>query len=318
MSGRIGENIMLLLPKRGFSKRMRIYLKEMYPVPPRLLASALLYFSFTAFLQTIHGTKTQIFSAQAFIGIWSLFAILLILRLMDELKDREIDGQLFAQRPLPSGKVVESDIRFSLILVAVLFLAANILAGAAFWMALFVLGYSLLMFVRFLAPRALQGSLLLTLTTHNPIIPIMLFYLVILFSAEQNLPLRNLKWNYVLPLILIYWAVSFAWEIARKIRSPEEENSYVTYSQIFGRVWSVALAGTAQTIALAVGLYLWVTLSLSWIFIAILTAGYVLAMWGHGRFIFRPDPTTSKLRAFAECYIVTLCVARIIDYAILS
>ena len=304
------------LPKQGFLKRMKIYLAEMYPVPLRLLAAVLLYISFVAFLGEIHGVQTRILSPGAFIGIWSLFAILLILRLMDELKDRDIDGELFGDRPLPSGKVLESDIRFSLILVTLLYLAANVLLGAALWMAVLVLGYALLMFVRFFAPRVLRKSLLLTLATHNPIVPVMLYYVVILFLVEHELPLGKVKWDLVLLLIAMYWTISFAWEIARKIRCREEEDVYVTYSQIFGRIKAVLVAGGAQTIALAIGLYFYATLSFSWIFAAILTTGYAITMWSHGRFILRPSPVTSKLKPFAESYIVTLFIAGIAEYAI--
>lgn len=132
---------------------MRIYLAEMYPILTHLFSSVLLYIGFVTFQQRINAVRAPIFSLYTIVGIWSVFALMLILRLMDELKDREIDCELFSDRPLPSGKVLESDISFSLIGVTALYLFANVWIGAALWMALFVLGYSLLMFKYFFIPH---------------------------------------------------------------------------------------------------------------------------------------------------------------------
>jgi hypothetical protein len=303
---------MLHLPKQGYFRRMWTYLAEMFPIPERLACSYLLAISVISFLGRIHGKETSICSFYPLVGTWSIFVLMLILRLMDELKDREIDRELFQTRPLPSGKVLESDIRFSLVVVIVFYLAANIFIGHAFWMAVFVLGYSLMMFKHFFIPRILRRSLLFTLTTHNPIIPIMLFYVLILFSTEHKLSLRNLNWPLSLLLIGMYWAMFFSWEIARKIRSKEEENAYVTYSQIFGRSGALLVAGGAQTIAFAIGLYFFWALSFSEICLAILLAGYGMAMWGHLRFVINPNPMTSKLKPFAEGYILSVLAALMI------
>lgn len=310
--------MMLQLPKQGFLKRVRIYLAEMYPLPIRLFSSGLLYISFVAFLGRVHAVQTPIFSLYTLIGIWNVFALTLILRLMDELKDGEIDRELFSDRPLPSGKVLESDISFSLVAVIVLYLAANMWVGAALWMAIFVLGYSLLMFKYFFISRIMRKNVLLALATHNPIIPIMLFYVLILFSVEHHLNLTNLNWPSSLLVIVVYWAPFFAWEIARKIRSQEEENTYVTYSQIFGRLGAVLVAGAAQTIAFGIGLYFYRTLSLSGIFLAILLAGYGMTMWGHTRFLFNPTRVTSKLKPFAERYILSVLTANILEHGLLN
>ncbi len=308
--------ITLNLPKQGYFKRMRIYFAEMFPIRIKLISSALLYISFFTFLERVHGVKSSIFSSHIFVGTWSIFALMLILRLMDELKDKEIDIELFCERPFPSGKVLESDIRFSLLFIITLYLIANILIGRAFLISIFALGYSLLMFKYFFIPRILRRYLLLNLTTHNPIIPIMLFYILILFSIKHDLTLRNLNWPLSLLLIAMYWSMFFAWEIARKIRSNEEENAYVTYSQIFGHIGAVLLAGGTQTIAFAIGFYFFLSLSLSGIFLAILLAGYGMTMWGHIRFVICPNPVTSKLKPFAERYILSVLTAQVIDYGI--
>jgi 4-hydroxybenzoate polyprenyltransferase len=301
---------MFALPKKGYLRRMRVYLAEMFPIHGRIASSVLLYVSFVSVLGRIHRVKISILSSHTLIGIWNILSLMLILRLMDELKDREIDQELFRNRPLPSGRVWESDIQFSLVVMTILYLAGNLLAVGAFWMAGLVLGYAFLMFRYFFIPRILRKHLLLNLATHNPVVPLMLLYLLILFSAHYEIGLRGLDWALSLLLIGMYWAMFFAWEIARKIRSKEEEDAYVTYSQIFGRPGAVLVAGGAQTTAFGIGCYFFWTLSLPGIYLVILAAGYGMTVWGHVRFLSRPNPVTSKLKPFAERYVLSIIVAQ--------
>lgn len=308
---------MLELPKPGYASRIRIYFAEMFPVPTRLVASVLLYASIVIFMRRITGVRAPVTPLFTFVGIWSLFAITLMVRLMDELKDKEIDCQLFSDRPVPSKRVLESDIRFSLAAVICLYLAANIWVGRALWAALFVLGYSMLMFKHFFIPPVLRENLLLTLVTHNLYVPVVYIYVVALFLIENELPVRDLRWPYVLLLITMYWTMSFAWEIARKIRSPEEENAYMTYSRLFGPLGAVLLAGAAQTVAFAIGLYFYWTFSLSSLFLGLLAAGYATPIWGYARFLFKPSPATSNLRPLAEVFVLCVLIAQSLEFGLL-
>ncbi len=305
------------LPKSGFFKRMRIYFSEMYPIPTRIFSSIIICISFVSFLLRVHSVQAPIFSLYTLLGIWNVFALMLILRLMDELKDKDIDFALFHHRPLPSGRVLESDITFSLIVIITFYLAANLLAVKVFWMALFVLGYSLLMFKYFFIPHILRKYLLLNVATHNPFFPITFIYLLILFSVGYGLPLKDINWQFSLLMIVAYWAMFFSWEISRKIRSHEEENAYVTYSQIFGSSGAVLVASGSQIITLGIGLYFYWVLSLSGIFLTILLTGYVMTVWGYVRFLLNPNPVTSKLKPFAERYIFTVLIAHFIEHGLL-
>jgi len=301
----------LAWPGSGYFARMKVYLAEMYPIHKQLLAAVLLYAAFCIFMSRVSGVSVAFFSVYSAVGVGSLLALSLLTRLMDELKDKDVDEKLFGHRPLPSGRVLESDIRFTLIAVAVLYMVANVWTGWAFWMALVVLGYAMVMFKHFFMPRVLRDSLLLTLATHNPIVIVVYLYLLALFSVQHGLPLEEIHWPQAFSLILMYWAMSFAWEIARKIRSPEEENSYVTYSQILGPTGAVLVAFGAQTATFLLGLILHRALSFSPAFLAILGAGYVLTIVGYARFLWHPGPATSRLELFAEAYIVCVLAAAI-------
>ncbi len=306
---------MISLPERGYTRRIRIYFSEMFPIPARIVGASLLFVSFTLSLARIHGTEATVFSLKTVIGSLGVFMIMLILRLMDELKDMETDLELFSHRPLPSGRVKERDITFSLAGAVFFYLAVNLLSPETLWVALVALAYTFLMFRYFFIPRILKRYLLLNLATHNPIIPIMLFYILALYKAEQGLGLRDLSWNYILVLVLMYWAMFFAWEISRKIRTAEEEDAYVTYSKILGPAGAVGVAAGAQTVTMAAGLFFFSTMPMSVLFLLIMLAGYFITMSGYLRFITRPNRTTSDPGPFAERYIVIVIAASIVGHA---
>jgi len=312
----IGNMTTVQFQTKGYFRRMHIYLAEMYPVPVRVLSSVLLYISFTAFLGSVHGVEVAVISPFTFVGSWSLFALMLILRLMDELKDKEIDRELFSDRPVPSGRVLESDIGFSLVILIALFLGVNLWVGKAFWAAVIVLAYSVGMFRYFFVREMLRENLLLNLATHNPIIPITLLYVFILFSVEHNLTINDVKWLNTLLLIGMYWAAFLAWEIARKIRCREEENEYVTYSKILGRVGATLTIIGTQSITLAIAVWFYWSLSLSGVFLGTLLAGYGITLSGHLRFLLNPSPVTSKLRPFAELYILAIVIVNIWEHTL--
>jgi 4-hydroxybenzoate polyprenyltransferase len=146
------------LPRAGYAKRMKCYLAEMYPVPWRLALAALTYFGVMGFLARIHGVTTFPTTLDSLVGVGSLFSLMLIIRLMDEIKDKEIDRELFPHRPLPSGRIFETDINATIVVLALLYLSTNLLAGRVFWIALIVLGYACLMFKHFFIPQILQKT----------------------------------------------------------------------------------------------------------------------------------------------------------------
>jgi hypothetical protein len=228
--------------------------------------------------------------------------IMLILRLMDEIKDHETDLKLFSNRPLPSGKVQEKDIIFSLKVVVLLYIIINIFSPETLWIALAVLAYTFLMFRYFFIPTVLKENLLLNLATHNPIVPIMLTYVLTLFAAEHGLGPGDLSWSYVCILVVMYWTMLFAWEISR--------------TRIFGPIGAVSLALGAQTVTLAAALIFDSAMSMPILFLLIVWAGYVITMSGYLRFIARPNHKTSNLGPFAEKYIIMVNAAFIASHAL--
>jgi 4-hydroxybenzoate polyprenyltransferase len=300
---------MRLKPERGYLKRMRTYLREMYAPVPRLASAGLVTAGFMVLMARIHGLRPALLSPWALLGVWNIFALLLILRLMDELKDREIDKALFRDRPLPSGRVKESDITWSLAAMCVLFLAPNAASRTTLLAAAAVLAYAFLMFKYFFAPAYLRAHLLPNLATHNPIVALMQLELMAVFSAGAGLGWSDIRWPSVLAAVAMNWAMFLAWEVSRKIRAKEEENAYVTYSRVFGPAGAAAVTGAAQTVTLLLALSFFFTLGFSPAAYVLLGAGYVLAITGLLRFVLRPGPSTSQLKSFAEAYILFVLAA---------
>lgn len=310
--------MLLAIKYNGFITRIGIYLKEMFPIPQRLIYSMLMYISFAIIASKIHSVTLDAASPIHFIGIINVFTILLILRLMDELKDKDLDEDLFSERPLPSGRVWESDISFSLIALIVLFITINVFNWITLLAALTVLCYTLLMFRYFFIPKILRRYLLLNLATHNPVIPIIIIFLWIMFGAQNDLPLSSLFNHYSVLLIVWFWSLLFSWEITRKIKSPEEENEYVTYSQLFGYIGAAVIAAVVQTLTFIISIYFFLIFDLSWFYVLTVTFAYIIVISGHVRFIHIPNSSTSKLKYFTEAYILTLFLAVIIDYVFIN
>lgn len=299
---------------KAYIQRMRMYFAEMFPIPQHASLALLTYLSIAVFARWVEKQSSPIASWYTLLGVWSVFGLWLILRLMDELKDEDIDRKLFPDRPLPSGRVSASDIKKTLAGGILLYLVAHLAAGPALWTALFVLGYSVLMFKRFFADELLRKSLIITLVTHNPIVPLMLAQCFVIFAAEHGLALNKLPWELIVPFIVMLWSPFLAWELARKIRSPDEETAYVTYSRLFGHVGAAVLTAGIQMIALFIGFYFWSRFSLSWLYLAILASGLGLSFFGYLRFLLHPNPRTAKLKHYAVAFLLCIEIAQLLEF----
>ena len=286
--------------------RLRVYFAEMYPLPLRVATASLLGASFTRLLARAHGDRFAPASTETARAAAAVFTLALVLRLMDELKDRDVDRALFPSRPLPSGRVRVSDIVACLGLAVLAWIALHVGSGPAALSAAAVLAYALLMFRWFFAPGWMRPRLLATLATHTPVVPLMLLHLAVLFATSGACggPLRPAA---VALLVGQYWGAVFAWEIARKIRAPEEEDDYVTYSRLLGRGGAVALAASAQSVSVAAGVALTVGAGLRPAALVVLLGGLSLCAFAYARFLLRPAPAHSRLRPFAEAFSFSTC-----------
>lgn len=299
----------------AYLRRMRVYLGEMFPLPRHLGIAALMAVGLAAFARHAHGLRTSLLSPHVALGLFGVFGLLLILRLMDELKDADIDAALFPHRPLPSGRVRRGDIVATLGVVIVGFLAAHGVAARTLASACVLLGFATLMFRRFFAPARLRGSLLLTLATHAPVVPLLLLHGFVVFAVEHDLALADLRWRLVVPFTLACWMPILGWEIARKIRPPEAEDAYETYSRRLGPVGAVALVLGVEGVGLAATVWLGRTLSCSAAYVALPGGALLLLGLAAGRFLARPSPATARLRPWAELVALVVLATQVWEFA---
>lgn len=212
-------------------KRLNIYFKEMYPIIPRLLLGVIIFGEIYFIVILNSGIMDFNINWQEFIGSFTVFSFLLWLRIADDFKDYEFDCRLFSDRPLPSGRVKKRDLAIFVSILIAVTVMLNLFFMNNFGFFLFLYIYGTLMSLWFFHKKKIQKSLPLALVTHNPVQMIMNIYIISFACIKYDLKFFTLT-NFLAAWTLYFPAL--IWEISRKIRAPEDETEYVTYSKLFG------------------------------------------------------------------------------------
>ena len=212
-------------------KRLHIYFKEMYPIIPRFLLGCIIFGEIYFIVLLNYGVKDFQIGYQELIGGFTVFSFLLWLRIADDFKDYELDCRLFADRPLPSGRVHKKDLAIFVSVLILVTVGLNLCFMNNFVFFLFLYIYGTLMSLWFFHKKKIQKSLPLALVTHNPVQMIMNIYIISFTCIKYQLNAVSLitflaAWTLYFPALI--------WEVSRKIKAPEEETEYVTYSKLFG------------------------------------------------------------------------------------
>ncbi len=283
------------------------YLSEMFPpavvIPSGVASFAAMYFA----LQILGGADALSIPWRAWFGAATVVLVMLLLRVYDELKDVETDLRLgragdprYKHRAIVTGRIREDDLVALRWWVTGALLAINAPLGAVP-----LIGFLVLFFVTWLSYHwffwpAVGNNLLLAFATHNPMTLLLVAYVVALYV--QDFGAAGLSGG-VVWLALAMWLPMAAWETSRKVRCPEDETEYQTYSKLLG--WRVAgllpaafgVGGALCLIAVArmtalPGLY------------AVVVAGSACLLAGACvRFLLRPSSESANLKPFAEGFI---------------
>lgn len=216
-------------------KRISIYLKEMFPLSS-LIGSILTAIAVQLTYLRLFGIKFPPLMPLLLPGL-VLTSISLLIRIMDEFKDYQDDLTNFPNRPLPSGRVYKKDLKWlaGICVFLVLFLSLTSLK-LVLW-SIVTLGFTFLMLKWFFIENVMRKSLPLAFLSHHPIVLFNFTYLLIACSEiDHRVDLS--KVFYILPICLIFTN----WEITRKIRSPDQETGYTTYSKIWGPRIAIGIA----------------------------------------------------------------------------
>ena len=212
-------------------KRMHIYMKERYPLIPRLILGLIVFLEIHFIILLNEGVTDFKLGMQEITGAYTVFAFLLWLRIADDLKDFETDKILFPDRPLARGAVYKKDVMIICVFFEIIAVVLNIIYmnNLLFFGILYFYGY--LMSKWFFQRAKIQPSLPLALVTHNPVQMFVNLYIISFTVIKYDL--RAVTLTTCMTLWTLYFP-ALIWEVSRKIKAPKDENDYTTYSKLFG------------------------------------------------------------------------------------
>lgn len=293
--------------------RLQIYFREMYPLVPRFLLAAVLFLSPWFAFRILGGASVLELTWVGVGGVLTFFLFLMALRISDEFKDYELDCRLFPERPLPSGRVTHQDLRIALASVVFLLVLINSVLvpfTPAFFLLMF---YGFLMFNFFFIKAKIQKSLVLALLTHNPVVLLLQFYAAALAGLETSFDPISLSFVHV---AFVFFLPGLNWELARKIRAPQDENEYETYSQVFGHRWAALNPVWLYLLHFSLMVVLGGVLHLSVVYLSLLGLAAFYASGLSVRFVLNPTSKTAQLRPAAEVYAFLANAGFLIDLAV--
>ena len=276
-------------------KRLNIYFKEMYPIIPRLFLGALIFLEIYFIVLLNHGVTEFNIGIQEVVCAFTVFSFLCWLRIADDFKDYELDCRLFKERPLPSGRVKKSDLKIFVSILITFTLIINFIFMNNFLFCLFLYTYGSLMAVWFFQKHKIQNSLPKALVTHNPVQMIMNIYIISFVVIKYKIPALDL--TNILAAFTLYFP-ALIWEVSRKIRAPEDETEYVTYSKLFGYKKAVNFVFIVTWIDIITNFILVWNLNKISIVLLLLNV-----LWMSYKFVeFKKDPTKYKIVSKVERY----------------
>ena len=288
----------------NFFSRAWIYSREMFPLHLYLPYVIALYTCLHIASQALAGGPV-VFDIYGVTGLVSAFCMMLLLRTFDELKDVEIDKDLFPERALPRGDVKVSDVRILSIASFSVLLLVNFLFARQTWLPFFIMiTYAVLTFKWFFAEKIHRENLFLTMMTHQPL-PLFINYYLINVALAADGADHPFTFGHFILLLLFSLPVT-AWEVARKIRGLGKETDYVTFSRIFGARGAAYIPLVCLMLSGAFCLYTGRTLGLSSSFFIITSALMVYAAFFFIRFIVQPTHQNNVLKNTALAFTTLL------------
>ncbi len=285
--------------EKRFPSRILVYLKEVYPLQKAALA-AMFFTSAWYGISLLHrkGASTITLPFVPVSGMVTVVLMLLLLRIMDDLKDVETDPLFFPERPVPRGDVSATDLKILGAAVVSILFAINAFNNGSSLMFLVAFIYSLFMYKYFFLKKHIASNIMLALITHNPISYLLFLYVLDIY---RHLIAADIVFSDNLLLGLVFLCHSVSWEVARKIRHPEEETNYQTYSMVLGvrNALSIPLILCGSSVGILFILYRSIFSIPTFIF---LTAAFVFMAISFFRFSKR-RPSCLGLQATTETFI---------------
>jgi len=283
------------------SRAVRIwrYLLVMFPPHFMVLSGVAKFYAVYFSLQALASSESVHITLPSLAGALSIV-----------LFDAEADIRLgragdprYKDRPIVTGAVTKVDLVVLRWVTTILLVVINAPLGQ--WP---LIGFTVLFLVTWLSFKwffwpKISRQLLLAFLTHNPITLFFGGYIVAVYAGDYGIQSID---AWVLLLLLVFWAPLGAWETSRKIRAPEDETDYETYSQLFG--WKLApfvpiafiLLGTTSV------LFLSQQMGLGWVLPAVITLASLVPVYRCLAFRVSPSCKTANIQPFVELYAVVM------------
>lgn len=297
--------------------RQWAFICYMFPLQIYVPACVVSYLAIYFMLQAMSQIEPVIFTSRALGG--GICAVLLpfLMRLYDELKDVDNDLRLgnagdprYKDRPIVTGAVKIEDIAALRWWVSGLLIVINLFMGnivLATFACVFIFMWC--SFKWFFYPP-ISESIILAFLTHNPITPAIGLYFVSIFAADFGLNTLSI---YALTILLFgWWMPVAAWEISRKIRLPEDETDYQTYSIVLGWKNAVRLTIFFLTIAVICLTYLTTEYHIHYGYLGVLYLASLLFLIQCVSLLIKPTSEKTKLQRPTETVIVAVNLGLII------
>lgn len=216
---------------RGFLGRVGIYTWEMFP-PYRVIPLILLqFFGFYICLALATG-QTAVINSSLWSPLLTLFFTWFLLRCFDELKDQDVDAQCFPHRPVVRGATTYTDIRILILLNLTLLVGLNLGKGIVTDAFMVMIIYMILSWQWYLFESIVSPNIVLVLLTHQWWMPLNFVYIAAVFVSLSG---NSIDWSTLALVIYLFWLPGgLLLEIGRKIRAPEQEDDYLSYTKRWG------------------------------------------------------------------------------------
>lgn len=289
-------------------KRISIYLKEMFPLSSFIGSILTAVAVQLTYLRLFDIKLPSLF--QLILPGLVLTSISLLIRIMDEFKDYQDDLINFPNRPLPSGRVFKKDLHFLAGVCIFIVLLLSLSSLKLLLWSFITLGFTFLMLKWFFIENVMRKSLPLAFLSHHPIVLFNFTYLLIACS-EVDPRVDLSKVFYILPICLIFTN----WEITRKIRAPEQETSYTTYSKIWGPRFAISIAIMIQLVFTSTVFLILNTLESSFLILCLFAITQLFLIFPSLKFLVTlnmPRPLKNSSEAQILVVVVTLLTAAIL------
>lgn len=282
-------------------KRIGIYLNEMFPLSA-FIGSMLTAVAVQLTYLRLYDVK-PLSVVHLLVPALVLTAVSLLIRVMDEFKDYQDDLTNFPERPLPSGRVHKNDLVALGYFCVMLILFLSMTSSRLLIWSIVTLVFTFLMLKWFFIEAMMRKSLPLAFITHHPIVLFNFIYLLIA-CTQMNSAVNFDKAIYILPVCLIFTN----WEVVRKIRAPEQETAYTTYSKIFGPRIAISIALIVQFIFVATVYNIFEMLDSSWVLRSIFLA-LQLILISPSLYFLMTLKLRRPLKPFAEAQILVVVIS---------